>query len=400
MLAGRGFGKTRIGAEWVRKRAASGRFRYVNLIGATADDVRDIMVEGESGLLAVSPPWERPAYFPSKRRLEWPSGCWSLLFTADEPERLRGKQHEALWADEVAAWRYPEAWDQAMFGLRIGARPQAVVTTTPRPTQLVRDLMRHPAARVTVGTTYENRDNLAAPFYESIISKYEGTRLGRQELNAEMLDDVPGALWSYQILDATRVKTYPELDRVLVGVDPMAKADEETGLSETGIVVAGFSAHEQHGYVLGDYSVRGGPEEWATAAVHAYHVHRADGIVAEINNGGDMVKFTIRTVDRSVPVDVVTASRGKRTRAEPVSMLYEQRKVHHVGAFPELEQQMTTWVPDAGEDSPDRMDALVWALTKLMVAKATVSSVDARRVRVPVVRRGDLTLVGSRYIDK
>jgi phage terminase large subunit-like protein len=401
ILAGRGFGKTRSGGEWLRKRAVSGLFREINLIAATADDARDIMVEGESGLLAICPPWEKPLYRKSLRRLDWPNGCKSLIFTADEPERLRGKQHESLWADELAAWRYPEAWDQAMLGLRIGPSPRAVVTTTPRPTKLVRDLIADPACVVVAGSTYENRANLAPQFYDTIIRKYEGTRLGRQELMAELLEDVPGALWTYAMLDATRVQTYPPLDRVVVGVDPMAVADEETGLSETGVVCAGFNTFEQHGYVIGDYSVRGGPAEWAAKVVHAYHTLEADMVVAEINNGGDMVKHTIHTVDRTVPVKVVHASRGKRTRAEPVSMLYEQRRVHHVGGFPDLETQMTTWAPDTGEPSPDRMDALVWALTELMVAGAGDMRVKrSSHGREPVIRRGDLTLVGDRYIDK
>lgn len=407
ILAGRGFGKTRSGGEWVRKRAVSGRFREINLIAATADDARDIMVEGESGILAICPPWERPSYFPSKRRLEWPNGCKSLIFTADEPERFRGKQHESVWADEVAAWRYPESWDQAMLGLRIGPDPRAVVTTTPRPAKLIRELLGNPATVVTRGTTYDNRENLAPPFFETIIRKYEGTRLGRQELEAELLDDIPGALWSRKLLDELRVKKTPlDLYRIVVGVDPMAAADEETGLSETGIVTCGVGRDDQHGYVLADHSVRGGPADWARQAVSAYYQFEADVIVAEKNNGGDMVRHTIHSVDRNVPVELVHASRGKRTRAEPVAMLYEQGRIHHVGLFDRLEDQMCEWTPDppAGEsraDSPDRMDALVWALTKLMVTGGEVrgySKLDW--AEDPVVARGDLILRGERYIDK
>ena len=405
ILAGRGYGKTRVGAEWVRKRCTSGLFRHVNMIAATADDARDIMIEGESGILAVCPDWERPVYRSSKRRLEWPNGCWSLIFTADEPERLRGKQHESLWADEVAAWRYPESWDQAMFGLRIGPSPRAVVTTTPRPTKLVKDLAAHPAAIVTVGTTYENRANLAAPFYDTIIGKYEGTRLGRQELNAEILDDIPGALWTRGNLDEFRIDKELgapyRLARIIVGVDPAASSDPETGSAETGIVVAGHSPMDDREYVIADYTVMDTPEKWAQRAVRAYREFEADMIVAEKNNGGDMVRATIHAVDRNVPVKLVWASRGKRTRAEPISALYEQGRVSHVGSFPQLEDQMCTWVPDTGEPSPDRMDALVWALTELTQNRPgrQYQSYDADSGE-PVIRIGDLTLVGEHHIDR
>ena len=402
ILAGRGFGKTRIGAEWVRGRATSDRFQYVNLIAATADDARDIMIEGESGILAICPEWERPEYRSSKRRLEWPNGCTSLIFTADEPERLRGKQHESLWADEVASWRYPESWDQAMFGLRIGPDPKAVVTTTPRPTQLIKDLGSNPATAVTVGTTYENRDNLAPEFYRTVISKYEGTRLGRQELNAEILDDVPGALWTRATIDKFRVPKAPyAFSAVVVGVDPQAVADEETGSADTGIVVAAHSVTDMRGYVLADNTISASPEQWALAAINAYRFWEADVIVAEKNNGGDMVRATIHAVDPNVPVKLVWASRGKRTRAEPVSALYEQGRISHVGAFPELEDQMCGWVPDMGMDSPDRMDALVWAFTELMISGGVgkhYSSIEPLEEQVE--RRGGLTLRGKQIDPK
>lgn len=364
ILAGRGFGKTRTGAEWVRQQVK--KYTLVNLIGATADDARDIMIEGESGILAICPDHERPDYRPSKRRLEWPNGATSLIFTADEPERLRGKQHMKLWPDEVAAWRYPEAWTQAMLGLRLGNNPQACVTTTPKPTKLIRDLLKHPKTIIVTGTTYENRANLAEDWYNDIISAYEGTRLGRQELLAELLDDVEGALWSRAILDEFRVDRPPmDIRRIVIAIDPAVTAEEDS--DETGIVVCGVSATTLHAYVLEDLSLKGKPIDWARVAVDAYRRWRADRIVAEVNNGGDMVEHVIRTADPTVSYKKVHASRGKLTRAEPVASLYEQGRVHHVGVFGRLEDQLCTWVQ--GESSPDRLDALVWAITELMLGR-------------------------------
>ncbi len=359
ILAGRGWGKTRTGAETVRQWVQ--RYPMVNLIGATVDDARDIMIEGESGILAICPADERPRYIKSDRQLKWPNGAKSLIFTADEPERLRGKQHMKLWADEVAAWRYEEAWHQAMMGLRLGDSPQAVVTTTPRPTKIVKALIADPRNVITKGTTYENRQNLAEGYYSYVITRYEGTRLGRQELNAEILEDNPDALWQQDTIEKTRVLRTPLLKRVVVAVDPEATSTEES--AETGIIVAGIGP-DGHGYVLDDCSLRDTPHRWATAAVTAYHKHKADRIVAETNQGGEMVENTIRTVDKFVSYKGVHASRGKQTRAEPIAALYEQGMVHHVGCFPELEDQLCQWTP--GDKSPDRLDALVWALTELM----------------------------------
>lgn len=355
ILAGRGFGKTRTGAETVRKWVRTNR--YVNLIGATADDARDIMIEGESGILAICPNDERPQYVASKRRLEWQNGAISLIFTADEPERLRGKQHYKIWADELASWRYPEAWDQAMMGLRLGDNPQGVVTSTPKPTKLILDLVNDERNIVTIGTTYENRDNLAQGFFDYVIKKYEGTRLGLQELEAKLLTDNPGALWKREQIDNNRVTTYPDLTRVVVGVDPTASA----GGDEAGIVTAGMSGSDY--YTLSDDSRQGTPQEWASAAVAAYHRHKADCIVAEKNNGGDMVEAVIKQVDPNVNVKLVWASRGKVTRAEPIAAIAEQGRDHHVGYFPQLEDELCMWIP--GEASPNRLDAKVWALTEL-----------------------------------
>lgn len=362
ILAGRGFGKTRSGAEWVRRQVESGHAGRIALVGATAADVRDTMIEGESGLLRIFPDETRPRYEPSKRRVTFPNGAIATTYSADEPDRLRGPNHDLAWADEVAAWRYPDAWDQLMFGLRIGDRPRAVATTTPRPTRLIRNLADRPDCVVTRGSTYENAANLSATFLDEMRHRYEGTRLGRQELEAELLLDADGALWNRDMLDDARTTTVPNLRRVVVAIDPAASANVDS--DETGIIVAGVDDHG-HGYVLEDRSMKGSPAEWASAAVTAHHVHKADRIVAEANQGGDMISHTLRTIDASVPVKLVHASRGKRTRAEPVAALYEQGRVHHAGAFPELEDQLCTWTPDG--PSPDRLDALVWALSELMV---------------------------------
>lgn len=366
ILAGRGFGKTRCGAEWTRQQAKTSR--YVNLIGATADDARDIMIEGESGLLAICPRRERPYYRASQRKLVWPNGATSLIFTADEPERLRGKQHEKLWADELAAWRYPEAWAQAKLGLRLGKAPQACITTTPKPSKLIRELIEDPATHVTRGSTYDNRDNLAPQFFAAIIKTYEGTRLGRQELNAEILDDNPGALWNRKQIDDARVKVAPDLVRVVVGVDPSVTSSE--GSDECGIVVAGIGA-DDHFYVTRDLSLIASPQGWARVVAGAFHDNAADRVIAETNNGGDLVEAVLRQVDENVSYKKVTASRGKMIRAEPIAALYEQGRVHHVGAFERLEDQMCEYNPVEAKKSPDRMDALVWALTELSDSAGT-----------------------------
>lgn len=373
ILAGRGFGKTRTGAEWVRQEIKSRE--YVNLIGATSDDVRDIMVEGESGIMACCPPDERPLYKKHESKLEWPNGAVSLCFTAKEPERLRGKQHMSIWADEMAAWDYPATWDQAKFGLRLGPHPRALITTTPRPIATVRELMADPACIVTRGSTYDNRANLAPGFFAEIIRKYEGTRLGRQELMAEVLEDNPGALWRRSVIDRDRVtrEMLPDLQRVVVAIDPAVSTGENS--NETGIIVVGLGEHardgERHGYVLEDASGVYSPDEWSRIAAACYHRWQADRFVAEGNQGGNLVEQVIRSVDsvRRASVRMVHASRGKVTRAEPASALYEQGRVHHVGPFDTLEDQMVAFTPDfdrkAQGYSPDRVDALVWALEDL-----------------------------------
>ena len=372
LLAGRGFGKTRTGAEYVHDRVNHHGHRRVALVAATAADARDVMVEGESGLLAIGLEAERPVYEPSKRRLTWPNGAIATTYSADEPERLRGPQHDLAWCDEIATWRYPEAWDMLMFGLRLGTDPRVVVTTTPRPVRIIRELLADPTTVVVRGSTYANRHNLAPAFLQQIIRKYEGTRLGRQELDAEVLEDVPGALWNRARLEELRWPAYssvPELVRIVVAIDPAVSSGEDS--DETGIIVAGKDA-EGHGYVLDDSSGHYTPTDWAKTAIALYRKHKADRIVAEVNNGGDMVEATLRMVDKNISFKAVHASRGKVIRAEPVAALYEQGRMHHVGTFPTLEDQMCAFTTDldrvAAGQSPDRVDALVWAFSDLLVA--------------------------------
>jgi phage terminase large subunit-like protein len=365
ILAGRGFGKTRCGAEEVRGWVK--HFSRVNIIAPTFDDCRDICIEGESGILAVCPRSERPRFVASRHLLEWPNGATSLVFSADEPERLRGKQHEKLWCDELASWRCPEAWDQAMFGLRLGTNPQSVITTTPRPSAIIKALVKDPHTIVTRGSSYENRANLAPAFLDKIIVKYEGTRIGRQELLAEILEDREGALFTQALIDAARVEKAPDLVRVVVSIDPAVTSTAES--DQTGIIVAGVDGRNPaHFYVLGDESLQASPQKWARKAVALFHRHDADRVVAEVNQGGDLVEATIRNVDPNISYRAVHATRGKAVRAEPISALYEQGRVHHAGVFGELEDQQCDYVP--GESaSPDRMDALVWALTDLSAAR-------------------------------
>lgn len=330
------------------------------------------MVEGESGILAVHPPGFRPEYHPSKRRVVWPNGAIATLYNATEPDQLRGPQHDGAWCDELAKWRYcQEAWDQLQFGLRLGDNPRSIITTTPRPLPLIRKLVADPRVFVTRGATWDNAGNMPESFIKEIEDKYAGTRLGRQELEGEILDDIPGALWNREMIDESRLRESPvDLEQVIVSVDP-ATSNEE-GSDETGIVVVGMGRDPDgyaRGYVLRDGTIKGSPEEWARKAVALYREFSADKIVAEKNQGGDMVASVIRSVDRSVPVKLVHASRGKIVRAEPISALYEQKRVHHVGRFDKLEDQMCLFSVDnfrtPAMGSPDRVDALVWGLTEI-----------------------------------
>ena len=377
ILAGRGWGKTRTGAETIRAWARD--FPILALIGRTPADVRDVMVEGESGLMAITPRWERPTYQPSRSRLVWPNGAVAHTYSAQEPDALRGPQHHKLWGDEVAAWPNPLAWDMAMLGLRLGELPQAVVTTTPKPKALVRRLVADPRNVVTKGSTYANSANLAPAFIADILAAYGGTALGRQELEADILDEAPGALWKRSTFDGHRIRpddgsvplgqsVLPTLGRIVVAIDPAVSNVE--GSDETGIVAFGATAapwQTRHGYVLGDASGRYSPDGWARAAITLADLVGADEIVAEANNGGDLVRSVLRTQDTRYRVTLVHASRGKRARAEPVAGLYEQGRMHHVGTFETLEDQACTWVPGETTESPDRVDALVWGATHLML---------------------------------
>lgn len=369
ILAGRGFGKTLAITQWAIQQAKAMPKSRGAIVAPTAGDARDVLVEGESGIMNVVSPGFRPFYEPSKRRLTFPNGSRATLFSADEPSRLRGPQHHWAICDEIAAWQYMDAFDQLMLGLRLGKDPRVAIATTPRPIPLIKQLMSDPTVAIVTGSTYENRANLAPAFFTGVVSRYEGTRLGRQELDAEVLGDTPGALWTRDLLEVNRVTKTPDLKRIVIGIDPSASANEDS--DETGIIAAGLGADGQ-GYVLEDASLIGDPEKRAKAAVALYHKYKADAVVAEINNGGDWIPFAIHTVDKTVNVKVVHASRGKRTRAEPVASLYEQHKAHHVGYLGALEDQLCGWT-SASTDSPDRLDALVWALWELMIGDGDVS---------------------------
>lgn len=375
-VAGRGAGKTRSGAEWIAEQAIAHPGTRWAVVAPTFADVRDTCIEGQSGLLTVlrrripgldaARAWNRTLL-----ELNLPNGTRIKGFSADEPDRLRGPQHHGAWADELAAWRYHDAWDQLQFGLRLGDRPRTFVTTTPKPTRTVRRLrdrsITGDEVRWVGGSTFDNADNLSAVALAELRATYERTRLGRQELFGELLTDTPGALWTVDLIDRHRVATHPPLTRVVVAIDPAVTAGEDS--DSTGIVAAGYGV-DGHVYVLADRTCVASPADWARRAVALYDELQGDRIVAEVNNGGDLVGTVLRTIDPTVPIRQVHASRGKRVRAEPVAALYEQGRVHHVGAgLSDLEDQMTTWTPDVGT-SPDRLDALVWAVTDLAVEQA------------------------------
>lgn len=370
IMAGRGWGKTQTGAQSVRRLVEKWGYHRIALIGDNAAEVRDVMIEGPSGLMASSAPWFMPTYIPSKRKVVWPNGAVGMCYSADDPESLRGPQFDAAWCDETPKWRYAQAaFDQLQFGLRLGRRPVQIHTTTPRPTAMLKMLISLKTTLITRGRTADNLINLAPSFRETIVGRYEGTRLGRQELDAELLDDNPDALWSHRLIDAHRVLpvAVPALGRTVVAVDPPA-----TESGTCGIVAAGKAIDRDHAYVLGDYSIFGrSPENWAKEAIIAYYKHEADAIVAEVNQGGDMVARVIHSVDPSIPVHTVRAYKGKWLRAEPVSMKYEQGKVHHVGCFATLEDQMVQLTPEnmVRGKSPDNLDAAVWAITDLLLDK-------------------------------
>jgi len=378
LLSGRGGGKTRVGSETVIQWAKDG-YSPIALVGRTKADIRDIIVEtGDSSIIACSPPWFMPKYEPTKRHLVWPNGVLAITYSGDEPDQLRGPQHMKAWVDELAKFENPqEMWDNLMMGLRIGDSPQCIVTTTPRPIPIIKQLEKDPKVHITRTHTLENKDNLSPAFLSFIIDRYEGTRLGRQELAGETLGDNPDALWTRENLDKTRVTKYPALFSVVTAIDPAVSNTESS--AETGIITGGlgYVNKKVHAFILSDSSLRATPQGWGTAALTAYNNFNGDRIVAEVNNGGDMVESNVRTLDPRVSVKKLHATRGKYSRAEPVSALYEQGRVHHVGFFPELEDQLCEWVP--GEKSPDRLDALVWCLTELMLGRYGMGSGGVRR---------------------
>ncbi|WP_425286839.1 DNA-packaging protein [Nitratireductor soli] len=377
VTGGRGAGKTRLGAEWVNALVRgfppfSGGRRYgcLALVGETLSDVREVMIDGPSGLSTVARR-HRPRFEPSRRRLVWDNGAVAQIFSAEDPDSLRGPQFDAAWCDEVGKWRYAEAtFDMLQFGLRVGERPLQLLTTTPRPIPLIRRLMDDPLVTVTRMPTMENANNLADGFLRTIERRYAGTRLGRQELDGELIADRPDALWTRAMLEAAPVEAMPEaLQRIVVAVDPPA-ASRRTS-DACGLVAAGLDA-DGNGIVLHDGTVKAAkPQEWASRAVALYHRFGADCLVAEVNQGGEMVAAVIATVDPSVPVKPVRATRGKWLRAEPVAALYEQGRVRHLKRFAELEDEMCDFGLDglSSGHSPDRVDALVWALTELMLGK-------------------------------
>lgn len=370
ILAGRGYGKTRAGAEWVRKQVYAGK-RRIALVAETHKDLEEVMVYGESGLANVFPPHERPHITSKPMRITFHTGAVALGYNATEPGQLRGPQFDAAWCDELAKWKKArDTWDMLQFALRLGEDPQALVTTTPQPIPVLKEILKDPDTVVTKGSTYENRTNLAGSFLRKVEKRYGGTRLGRQELDAELLDDLPGALWTRENLDNNRVvlSDLPEMRRIVVAVDPSGTSGEEDDGDSIGIVVAGLGMDER-GYVLADRTCKLSPDGWGREAVAAYYHFLADKLVAERNFGGAMVEHVIRTIDKNVNYQEVTASRGKIARAEPVAALYEQNRVSHLPDLLELEDQMCNMAASgyAGEGSPDRMDAAVWALTDLML---------------------------------
>jgi predicted phage terminase large subunit-like protein len=380
ILGGRGAGKTRAGAEWVRSKVEGampldvGECRRVALIGETIEQAREVMVFGDSGILACSPPDRRPIWEATRKRLVWPNGAVAEIYSASNPESLRGPQFDAAWCDELAKWkRGQDAWDMLQFGLRLGDAPQQVVTTTPRPSRLLTDLLADGRTVSTSAPTEANAANLADSFLDYVSEKYAGSRLGRQELQGEILTDVEGAFWSFASLDSGRA-TVPEMDRIVVAVDPPVTGGPKA--DECGIIVAGVTMQgppqDWRAYVLEDASVAGSPQVWAERAVAKAREYGADRLVAEVNQGGELVESLVRSIDPLVPYRAVRASRGKAARAEPVAALYEQGRVFHCGGFAELEDQMCAMTVSGftGKGSPDRVDALVWAITDLMIAPA------------------------------
>jgi phage terminase large subunit-like protein len=391
ILGGRGAGKTRAGAEWVRSMVEgarpldSGRSRRMALVGETLDQVREVMIFGDSGIMACSPPDRRPDWLATRRVLRWPNGAEAVACSAHDPESLRGPQFDGAWVDELAKWkRAQEAWDMLQFTLRLGDDPRVCVTTTPRNVGVLKALLASPSTAVTRAPTEANRASLAASFLDEVRARYAGTRLGRQELDGDLLDAVDGALWTLEMLEGARCSEAPEFDRIVVAVDPSAashKRSDACGIVVAGVVTEG-PPQDWQAVVLEDASVQGvSPLVWARRAITAMERWGAQALVAEVNQGGDMVEAVLRQVDPMVPVIKVHAARSKAARAEPVAALYEQGRVRHLGVFDALEDEMCQMSRSGyqGTGSPDRLDALVWALTDLVIARAA-------EWRVPRVR--------------
>jgi len=380
-MAGRGFGKTRLGAEWLAAKAVRNDGIRCAIIARTFSDVRSVCVEGVSGILGVLREYDAVKdWNKSNGIITLKNGSIIQTFSADTPDSLRGPQFNYAWTDELAAWQYEDTWNQLQFGLRLGEHPQTVITTTPRPTKLIKDLVKRDTTVVTRGSTFDNAENLSQTALLEMQNRYAGTRLGQQELYGAILDDNPGALWNRAQLEAARVTEPPPLMRIVVGIDPAVTSGDESDY--TGIVVAGMTV-DGHYYILADYTMKSTPDAWARKAVNAFELHKADRIIAETNNGGDLVVHLLQQVNPNVPVKKVTATRGKAVRAEPIASLYEQGRVHHVGYFADLETEMCEWEPGVSLKSPDRMDALVWALTELSEGSATMTALAAMAVFCP-----------------
>ncbi|MEL7544489.1 MAG: terminase family protein [Pseudomonadota bacterium] len=384
LMGGRGAGKTRAGAEWIRAKALGEApigvipARRIALIGQTIGDVRSVMIEGVSGLLAIHTDVERPKFEPSKRLLTWPNGAVAQIFSADEPDSLRGPQFDAAWCDELCKFRHADAtWDMLQFALRLGQAPQVVVTTTPRTTPLLKTLLGDAGTVLSHARTDDNAAHLSDAFLQTVRARYDGSWLGRQELDGALLEDREDALWQRDWFDAHRVRAAPTLQRIVVAVDPPVTSGANA--DACGIVVAGLGPDDR-AYVLDDRTCKGvRPLEWAKAAMDAYHAYDADAVVAEVNQGGELVTTVMAQTDRTVPVRAVRATRGKWVRAEPVATLYAQGRVAHLGALPELEDQLCDFGRDglSGGRSPDRVDALVWCLSDLMLTPTHVPKISS-----------------------
>lgn len=373
LRSGRGFGKTRTGAETVNGWARERKFKQILIAGRTAGDVRSLQVEGPSGIIARSPPWFMPNYEPSLRQITWPNGVVGVIRYGDEPDGFRGFEGGGAWLDELFHWKYATAaYDNLMLGMREKGAIRIMITSTPKPTELCKRILKHRRTIDVKGSTYDNRDNLSAEYFEDVVSQFEGSRVGLQELYGEVLTDTPGAQWKYETIARFRVEEPPELERVVVAVDPATSYGEKS--DETGIVVAGRGV-DRHAYPLADRSGRYAPDQWARQVVKAFREFEANLVVAETNNGGDMVEHTLRTVDPNIPIKKIHAKKAKRIRAEPVAALYEQGKVHHVGlGFSLLEDQLvSTDLDDPKRDGhDDRLDALVYAITELMPGRRSL----------------------------